>query len=286
MSFDKAEMQNGKRFYWLKLRDDFFGELTTIALRRQPDGDEMCIAYMKMMLYSLKSDGCIGYEGVLDTLEGEIAIALGEREEIVVRCVESLIRYGLAKRTEDGGIIMTAVEDLVGSESFSAKRMREMRKRESEESKEQAKPTEAVDEPGMEEQSANEEINAETEASQEVHNVQEMCENVHACDEEKRKKKKENRSQKKEKERGNLPAADCRARPTLAEVSEYCAERGNQVDPERWYNYYTANGFMIGRSKMKDWRACIRSWERNGLDRLAPSPVHPPESYEIATASW
>ena len=49
--------------------------------------------------------------------------------------------------------------------------------------------------------------------------------------------------------------------PTVEEVTQYCAERGNAVDPMRFVDYYTANGWMVGKSKMKDWKAAVRNWE-------------------------
>lgn len=52
-------------------------------------------------------------------------------------------------------------------------------------------------------------------------------------------------------------------KPTLEEVVAYCHERKNNVDPERWLNYYTANGFKVGKNQMKDWRASVRTWEGN-----------------------
>ena len=50
--------------------------------------------------------------------------------------------------------------------------------------------------------------------------------------------------------------------PTLEEVKEYCKERGNKVDPERWFDYYTSNGWKVGKNPMKDWKAAVRTWER------------------------
>ena len=50
--------------------------------------------------------------------------------------------------------------------------------------------------------------------------------------------------------------------PTLYEVTEYCSERGNKVDPERWFDYYTSNGWKVGKNPMKDWKAAVRTWER------------------------
>ena len=50
--------------------------------------------------------------------------------------------------------------------------------------------------------------------------------------------------------------------PTVGEVSAYCLERGSGVNPERFVDFYTSKGWMIGKSKMKDWRAAVRNWER------------------------
>ena len=55
--------------------------------------------------------------------------------------------------------------------------------------------------------------------------------------------------------------------PTIEEVRAYCLERGNSVDAERWHNHYIANGWMVGKTKMVDWKAAVRTWERNGYDR-------------------
>ena len=51
--------------------------------------------------------------------------------------------------------------------------------------------------------------------------------------------------------------------PTLEQVVEYCRERNNSVDAQRFIDYYTANGWMVGRNKMKDWKASVRTWERS-----------------------
>lgn len=52
--------------------------------------------------------------------------------------------------------------------------------------------------------------------------------------------------------------------PTVEEVQAYCAERGNKVDAQRFVDFYTANGWHQGRGKpIKDWRAAVRTWERD-----------------------
>ena len=52
-------------------------------------------------------------------------------------------------------------------------------------------------------------------------------------------------------------------KPTLEEIKNYCLERNNLIIPEKFYNYYEANGWMVGKSKMKNWKAAIRTWETN-----------------------
>lgn len=53
------------------------------------------------------------------------------------------------------------------------------------------------------------------------------------------------------------------SRPDVKQVAEYCRERGNTVDPERFCDYYDANGWKVGKNPMKDWKAAVRTWEKN-----------------------
>jgi len=60
--------------------------------------------------------------------------------------------------------------------------------------------------------------------------------------------------------------------PTVEEVQAYCRERKNNVDAQRFIDYYTANGWKVGRNTMKDWKACVRTWEQN--QRTQPRPTY------------
>lgn len=68
----------------------------------------------------------------------------------------------------------------------------------------------------------------------------------------------------KECERGIVKGGKF-SKPTLEDVRGYCLERNNQVDPERWFDYYTSNGWKIGKNSMKDWRAAVRTWEKSSF---------------------
>lgn len=54
----------------------------------------------------------------------------------------------------------------------------------------------------------------------------------------------------------------CFIKPTIEQIQEYCRDRGNNVDPERFLAYYESNGWRVGRNPMKDWKAAVRTWER------------------------
>lgn len=51
--------------------------------------------------------------------------------------------------------------------------------------------------------------------------------------------------------------------PSVDDVSEYCAARGNGVDAQRFCDFYEAKGWMVGKNKMKDWKASVRTWEKS-----------------------
>ena len=80
-------------------------------------------------------------------------------------------------------------------------------------------------------------------------------------DNKKENKKKNKKEGEKENECYIAPARF--VRPSLEEVTEYCLERGGVVDPQRWYAYYESNGWKVGKNPMKDWKAAVRTWERN-----------------------
>ena len=88
--------------------------------------------------------------------------------------------------------------------------------------------------------------------------------------------------------------ARCFSPPTVADVEAYCYERGNGIDAQRFVDFYETRGWMAGKAKVKDWRACVRTWEsRNGKSsgqgqddyamRSGPSPsTGSPEGWAYA----
>lgn len=62
-------------------------------------------------------------------------------------------------------------------------------------------------------------------------------------------------------------------KPTVEEVKAYCAERKNNVNPDKFIDFYESKGWLIGKNPMKDWRACVRTWEKGGNSSPPSKPT-------------
>lgn len=60
--------------------------------------------------------------------------------------------------------------------------------------------------------------------------------------------------------------------PSVSEVADYCREHSLSMDAERFVDYYTANGWMAGRSRMRDWQAAARNWARREQPNTPAEP--------------
>lgn len=76
--------------------------------------------------------------------------------------------------------------------------------------------------------------------------------------------------------------------PSVDEVRDYCRERGNSVDAERFVDFYAAKGWMVGKNRMKDWKAAVRTWEKedgDGKRRSQPRGVDREEA-QRSDSKW
>ena len=68
-------------------------------------------------------------------------------------------------------------------------------------------------------------------------------------------------------------------KPTIEQITDYCKEKGYDVEAERFFNYYESKGWVVGKSPMKDWKAAVRTWASNqkssqpsSSPQVAPAP--------------
>lgn len=118
-----------KRYYWLKLYDTFFENKTSKFLRKLPDGDKILVAYLKFQLKLLKSEGIFVYEHLCDTIAEEIALMLDEDINIVKLLFTALEKTKSIEYLNENTIMLTEMQDLIGSEGSSAARVRKHRQK-------------------------------------------------------------------------------------------------------------------------------------------------------------
>jgi len=119
-----------KRYFWLKLKNDFFSQKEIKMLRRIAGGDTYTIIYLKMLLKSLKNDGKIYYDGIADNMIEEIALDIDEDVDNVQITFNFLMNKNLIRFSEDDEINMENIASMIGSETDAARRKRKQRKRE------------------------------------------------------------------------------------------------------------------------------------------------------------
>lgn len=123
-------MADNKKFFWIKLRPDFFNDPYIKLLRRMAGGDTYTIIYLKMLVKSAPTDGVIYFQGAGADISEELALTLDES----IEDVRALLAYLEAKNlithpeiTQD--LFLVASADLTGSEVDSAQRVRKFRER-------------------------------------------------------------------------------------------------------------------------------------------------------------
>ena len=234
-----------KKYFWLKLKADFFTSRAMKKLRRIAGGDTYTIIYLKLQLLSLKDEGALYYEGVEPTFYEEMALALDEDAENVRATLIFLDSMGLIKQQSDHEFILTEVPYLIGGESESAERVRRFRSKQA--------------------LLCNGDVtNSKTEIEKDIDIEKE--------------KEIEKDIEKSKNEKGKAKRF---TPPTLEEVTAYCIERNNSVDAQHFIDYYTSNGWLVGKNKMKDWKAAVRTWERNGYSSGSTKPLKQTKAQEL-----
>ena len=218
---------NGKRYFWLKLDRHFFNNARIKKLRRLAGGDTYTIIYLKLLLLSIEFNGLLIYEGIEETFEKEMALKLEEDEENVVVTINYLKIQGLLEERDGDGFLPEAASS-IGSETKSNvyKKARKA----------------LVGNIPTQIQPPSNQIPTDIEIEEDIDKEKEI--EVSA-------------------DESAAHTAKRFRKPTFEEVAAYCKERNNNVDPQRFIDFYESKGWKVGKTPMKDWKACIRTWEKD-----------------------
>lgn len=264
-----------RRYFWLKLREDFFRDKAMKKMRRIAGGDTYVIIYLKMMLMSIQTEGELYFDGIENDFAAELALALDEDEDNVRVAIGFLLRSGKLIEKSKSVYFMPEASEAIGSESSSAERVRKFREKQRQERLEninqKALPCEEKTFPVLQcngyETLCNVTGNVEKSKKEEI-----------------RVNQRESTDTQSDKPTDTHPPKAKRfVKPTLEDIRVYCQSRQNSVDPERFWNYYESNGWRVGKSPMKDWKAAVRNWELNERNR---GESHGSNTGSVADSHW
>lgn len=120
-------MGKEKKYFWLKLMDNFFTQPRIKKLRKIAGGDTYTIIYLKMQLLSLNDGGRLFFEGIEENIIEEIALTIDEEIENVEVTFQYLLNQGLIEEITQNEYLMPETKLLIGSETSAAERMRKHR---------------------------------------------------------------------------------------------------------------------------------------------------------------
>ena len=232
-------MSKNKKFFWLKLKEDFFESDEIKILESLPNGMAYSNFYLKLLCKSIKNNGVLRLRNVIPYTIEMLSSMTNTNIDIARGAVEKLIALNMIEVLDDGALYMLDIENMIGSETDSAQRMREAR----------AKT-----------------INLEEKDKKSLT----LCENVRKSDTEIDKeleleKEIEIDKEKKIKKEKSTVKAKAFTIPTIDEIKEYIKEIKSNIDADNFLDYYTSNGWMVGKQKMKDWKATARRWSKNNF---------------------
>ena len=229
-------MSDNKKYYYLRLKDNFFDSDELKILESMKDGYLYSNILLKLYLRSLKNDGKLVVNDRIPYNAEMLASVTGHQVGTIKQALSIFKELGLIEILENGAIYMLDIQNFIGKGSTEADRQRFYDRRISEERK-QKKLTQSRNLEEILEKSTPE---IEIELEKEIKIEKEINSSASTTTKRKRFEK-----------------------PTLSEIKEYCIERNNNVDAQHFYDYYESNGWKVGKNSMKNWQAAVRTWEKN-----------------------
>jgi predicted phage replisome organizer len=216
-----------KKYYWLKLERNFFKRHDIRIIEDMPNGKEYVLFFMKILVESIDHEGKLRFNELIPYNDQMLATITNTNIDIVRSAIKLFQSLNLLELWDDQTIYVNDTAKMLGEKSEWAVKKAEWR----------AKQIEEKTNVGQKKDNVRQEKEIEKEIELDI-------------DKDSSKKRVHKFTQ-----------------PTLEEVSSYCLERKNKVNPQKFINYYDSNGWKVGRNKMKDWKATIRTWETNDYDK-------------------
>lgn len=230
-------MSDNKKYYYLRLKDNFFDSDELKILESMKDGYLYSNILLKLYLRSLKNDGKLVVNDRIPYNAEMLASVTGHQIGTVKQALSILKDLGLIDVLENGAIYMLDIQNFIGKGSSEADRKREYRQRiETDRTNVQTNLREISEKSPPE---IEKELEIEKEKELEIDNK---------CASTKQKRKRF-------------------VKPTISDIEQYCSEKNISINAQQFIDYYESNGWKVGRNSMKDWQATVRRWASNNYGK-------------------
>lgn len=219
---DIAEEEKDKRYYWLRLKRDFFKRHDIQIIESQPNGKDYVLFYLKLLVESVDHMGSLRFSDTIPYNEHMLATITNTNIDIVRAAMKVFTELKMIDVLSDQTIYMNEIENLIGSESYWAEKKRLYRDK-------------------------------QEELGQCPQNVLEVSEASPTCP---------SKSNSKRKSNSNTIKNSHFVPPSIKEVQAYCKERNNGIDAEAFIAFYDSKGWKVGNQPMKNWKSAIITWEK------------------------
>ena len=225
-------MSDNKKYYYLRLKDNFFDSDELKILESMKDGYLYSNILLKLYLRSLKNDGKLVVNERIPYSADMLASVTGHQVGTIKQALSVFKDLGLIDVLDNGAIYMLDIQNFIGKGSSEADRKREYRQRiETDRTNVQTNLRQISEKSPPE---------IEIELEKDIEIEKEINSSASTTTKRKRFEK-----------------------PTLSQITQYCLERNNNVNAEHFFDYYESNGWKVGKNSMKDWKAAVRTWERS-----------------------
>ena len=232
-----------KKFYWLKLKRDFFKRHDIRIVEDMPNGKDYILFYLKLLVESVDHDGALRFSDTIPYNEQMLATITNTNLDIVRASMKIFESLNMIEVIDDGTIYMNQVMSMIGSavDNDNANRQRRFR----------------------EKKNASYVVNADAIPVSVTKSNADVTDDV-TKDNESKSIEKEIELEKELDVKESKPKKTRFVPPTLEEVQEYCDERNNDVDPEKFFEYYQAGGWKDAKGNpVKNWKQKIITWEKH-----------------------
>lgn len=236
---------------WIKIATDIFEDEKILLIESLPNAYALLIVWFKLLCFAgRQNNGGVFVMGTMPYTAKMLATIFRMEEYEVTAALETFEKFGMVA-TEDGVIRIPNWNKHQSLDAFEKRRERD--KTYQQEKRKQKK------ELALQATGSRLLLGDESADSRSMVGVSEG-------------------ERKEETEEAKIDTKGAHMPPTIDEVTAYCTKRGNCIDPQRFIDYYASCGWRLGNgAPIRDWRACVRNWERREQSKAEKEP---PSEYE------